>query len=70
MAICALVGRGRSSDFHTRVKNNGKLAFRRSSKAAVLSVMIEYTRKGVEGPYRTVEPPMRLIYVYGSCLPY
>ena len=34
MAIWALVGRGRSSDFQTRARNKGKEALRRSSEVA------------------------------------
>ena len=59
MASCALVGRGRSNDFHTRERNKGKLAARRASKGALDVIRRKDTHEGGEGPCSGLQDPIR-----------
>jgi hypothetical protein len=57
MASCALVGRGRSNDFHTRERNKGKLAARRASKGALDVIRRKDTHEGGRGAKETLLDP-------------
>jgi hypothetical protein len=57
IASCALVGRGRSNDFHTRERNKGKLAARRASKGALVVIRRKDTHEGGRGASMTLVGP-------------